>query len=72
MNAEQLDKLFEEYGYEAKERNETYRVYVLNQGMVAVGHLSHWSYTQAPVPAATRMQIFTIFIRFSIIILNLI
>lgn len=33
MNAEQLDKLFEEYGYEAKERNETYRVYVLNQGM---------------------------------------
>ena len=33
MNFEQLDYLFENYGYEAKELNDTYRVYVLNQGM---------------------------------------
>jgi hypothetical protein len=33
MNVEQLDKLFHEYGYEAKERHDSYRVYVLNQGM---------------------------------------
>lgn len=33
MNVEQLDNLFQEYGYEAKEKNALYRVYVLNQGM---------------------------------------
>lgn len=33
MNVEQLDNLFHEYGYEAKEKNVSYRVYVLNQGM---------------------------------------
>ncbi|MBR1499635.1 MAG: hypothetical protein IJ615_08440 [Bacteroidaceae bacterium] len=33
MNVEQLDNLFHEYGYEAKEKNASYRVYVLNQGM---------------------------------------
>ena len=33
MNVEELDKLFHEYGYEAKEKNASYRVYVLNQGM---------------------------------------
>lgn len=33
MNVELLDKLFQEYGYEAKEKQASYRVYVLNQGM---------------------------------------
>jgi len=33
MDIGQLDKLFQEYGYEAKEKNASYRVYVLNQGM---------------------------------------
>lgn len=33
MNVEELDQLFHEYGYEAKEKNASYRVYVLNQGM---------------------------------------
>lgn len=33
MNEKQLDSLFKEYGYESKEQNEFYRVYVLNQGM---------------------------------------
>lgn len=33
MNVAQLDKLFQEYGYEAKEQHNSYRVYVLNQGM---------------------------------------
>lgn len=33
MDVKQLDILFHEYGYEAKELNTSYRVYVLNQGM---------------------------------------
>lgn len=33
MNVELLDNLFLEYGYEAKEKQSSYRVYVLNQGM---------------------------------------
>lgn len=33
MNVKQLDELFQEYGYEAKEKNASYQVYVLNQGM---------------------------------------
>ena len=33
MNVELLDNLFHEYGYEAKEKKASYRVYVLNQGM---------------------------------------
>ncbi len=33
MNIEKLDNLFQVYGYEAKELHESYRVYVLNQGM---------------------------------------
>lgn len=33
MNVELLDNLFHEYGYEAKEKQTSYRVYVLNQGM---------------------------------------
>lgn len=33
MNVELLDSLFHEYGYEAKEKQASYRVYVLNQGM---------------------------------------
>lgn len=33
MNIEHLDDLFQEYGYDVKERNASYRVYLLNQGM---------------------------------------
>lgn len=33
MDVKQLDELFQEYGYEAKEKNASYQVYVLNQGM---------------------------------------
>ena len=33
MNVEHLDCLFQEYGYDVKERTTSYRVYLLNQGM---------------------------------------
>lgn len=33
MNVELLDNLFQAYGYETKEKRDSYRVYVLNQGM---------------------------------------
>lgn len=33
MDVEQLDELFVQYGYEIKEKYDSYRVYVLNQGM---------------------------------------
>lgn len=33
MNVEHLDSLFQEYGYDVKEKTTSYRVYLLNQGM---------------------------------------
>lgn len=33
MNVDHLDCLFQEYGYDVKERTASYRVYLLNQGM---------------------------------------
>ena len=33
MDVNELDSLFREYGYDIKEKNESYRVYLLNQGM---------------------------------------
>lgn len=33
MNVDYLDHLFLEYGYDVKEKNISYRVYLLNQGM---------------------------------------
>ncbi len=33
MNVEHLDRLFQEYGYDVKEKTTSYRVYLLNQGM---------------------------------------
>lgn len=33
MDVEKLDRLFREYGYDVKETNTSYRVYLLNQGM---------------------------------------
>lgn len=33
MNVDHLDCLFQEYGYDVKERTTSYRVYLLNQGM---------------------------------------
>jgi len=33
MNVEHLDRLFQEYGYDIREREISYRVYLLNQGM---------------------------------------
>lgn len=33
MNTKELDKLFQEYGYDVKETTSAYRVYLLNQGM---------------------------------------
>lgn len=33
MNVEVLDNLFQEYGYIAREKTDSYRVYLLNQGM---------------------------------------
>lgn len=32
MNVEHLDSLFQEYGYDVKEKTTSYRVYLLNQG----------------------------------------
>ena len=33
LNVNDLDQLFREYGYDVKEKNASYRVYLLNQGM---------------------------------------
>lgn len=33
MNVNDLDNLFQEYGYDVKEKTASYRVYLLNQGM---------------------------------------
>lgn len=33
MNVEELDNLFQEYGYVVREKTDSYRVYLLNQGM---------------------------------------
>ena len=33
MNINEIDILFKQYGYELKEQNDSYRIYLLHQGM---------------------------------------
>ena len=57
MNNEQLDALFKEYGYEIKEQNDSFTVFVLNQGM----------YHGAEILLMKDIDVSSIFNRYSIL-----